>query len=259
MHSTHGLLQTSLSRASGQPHSSARSSLAPSCKGVSFHPSIYLWDTRIIAVWKWGPTVWHSITIQSSAGSKRSIVETGVTARLASLLALGISHWARWPPTTSSCPEVASVHGLVLGSQETSTYLNTMKPHLSGCPRASTELGPWQTLRSMFYGLRKRTKRGRKEVREEGRLSGWNVHFNHPKVSEATPRAHSLVLAVTWGRTVAPYWGRALCVRSLLGTSVSTPHRGANMAVTSTGTCLSLSQILWQRDEISPHCIEAFP
>lgn len=46
------------------------------------------------------------------------------------------------------------------------------------------------------YGLKKRTKTGRKEVREEGRLSGWNVRFNHTGVSEAMPRADRLVLAV---------------------------------------------------------------
>lgn len=100
------------------------------------------------------------------------------------------------------------------------------------------------------YGLKKRTKKERKEVRQE---RDWGDGM----CVASGAHGPALALAVRHRNTVTPTGSRALCVWSPL--QPQPPHRGPNMAVKSAGTCSSLSQTLRQRDEISHHYLEAFP
>lgn len=118
-----GSFRAQLSPASGQPsHSSVKMSLAPLYKGVNIllrpHSPLYthLWTLSVKerSIIEGLVCDSHSFATETSSGSKRSRVETGVSQE-GLRPGLGIFHWAHCPATSLSCPEV--VHKRVWASR----------------------------------------------------------------------------------------------------------------------------------------------
>lgn len=166
----------------------------------------------------------HSFISQRPSGPKKSRIETGITARLTSFSAPRVSHWARWPPITLSCPMVAWVHGPVWGSQDTSIFWAPWSPIYLGVLMPALSLGHGRHSIQCLWTEKESQKKGKKKVSEEGRLSGWAFVLTRPESLKQAARGHSLALALAFrqGSTVAPVGCRALCVWSPL--EPESPH-----------------------------------